>query len=374
MAALTPVPSAATYYRWHKTYAEKGADALVGNYSNCGNRRQVEPTVKRIVKDTFGIVLDEAVAITKAGGQVRLRMKTLTDLVDAAITKAKSLNPTVALIPPSRSTLYEWWSDMPAVKRDTLRLGIVKTRQAYRFTKGHEHPVNALDEAEFDECDTPIFACDDDTGVLLGRLTPVLDNGRRMPRGDRYRPQLRTAGRHDDDEHVQERDHAEGVSHPGIPGIERQVGCLTGSRRLIRVDRSRQALGKTAEELSIRLDVDWDWCDAMTPYFKAYVEMMFRILNQMLLEELPGFILPVHLRRPDYDPTKNGLIRARDLMCIIHAFIVFYNEKPQDSLGGSSPNAMWLRSTARVPPELPEDAEDLGRLFRHPAGGPGTWP
>ncbi len=359
-AALAPVPSAATYYRWLKL-RDKGADALVGNYSNCGNRRQVEPAMKRIVKDTFHIVLDEAVAVIKAGGQVRLRMKTLTNAVDAAIKQAQSLNPTVALTRPSRSTLYDWWSDMPAVKRDTLRLGVVKTRQAYRFTTGHEHPVNALDEAEFDECDTPIFVCDD-SGVLLGRLTLCwtidvachavtgLDLSFEPPGDTTMMSTFKNA--------IMSKSYLTQV-FPELSGRWLQYGIP----RLIRVDRSRQALGKTAEELSIRLDIDWDWCDAMTPYFKAYVEMMFRILNQMLLEELPGYVLPVHLRRPDYDPSKNGLIRMRDLLCIIHAFIVLYNEKPQDSLGGLSPNAMWLRSTARVAPELPDDAEDMARLF-----------
>ena len=360
-AALAPVPSAATYYRWLKL-REEGADALAGKYSNCGNRRQVEPTVRRIVKDTFHVVLDESVAVIKAGGQVRLRMKALTAAVDAAIKQAKSLDPMVALTRPSRSTLYDWWSGMPAVKRDTLRLGVVKTRQAYRFTTGHERPVNALDEAEFDECDTPIFVCDDETSVLLGRLTLCwtidvachavtgLDLSFEPPGDTTMMSTFKNA--------IMPKSYLT-QAFPELSGRWLQFGIP----RLIRVDRSRQALGKTAEELSARLDVDWDWCDAMTPYFKAYVETMFRILNQMLLEELSGYVLPVNQRRADYDPTANGLIRMRDLMCIIHAFIVFYNEKPQASLGGLSPNAAWLRSTARVAPELPDDAEDVARLF-----------
>ena len=250
---------------------------------------------------------------------------------------------------------------MPSFKKDVVKFGPEKTRHRFRFTKGHERPLNALDEVEFDEHATRIFVHDDD-GVPLGRLTLCwgldaachsilgLDLSFEPPGDTSLMSTFKNA--------IMPKSYL-ASEFPPLGGKWLQYGIP----RLIRVDRSRQALGKTAEDLCYRLDIDFDWCDAHTPYFKPYVEGMFRILNEMLLEDFNGYVLPPNLRRPDYDPVANGVIRLRELIYLLHVFVIYYNDKPQQSLGGLSPNAMWLRSAAKVPPVLPDRSEDIARLF-----------
>jgi hypothetical protein len=133
---------------------------------------------------------------------------------------------------------------------------------------------------------------------------------------------------------------------------------------MIRIDNSKTAWGATAKELCHVLDTNWDWCPARTPYFKPIVEGMFDILNDQLLQRLPGYALPPgQAYGDDYDPTKNALLGIRHFQLIFHAWLIdCYHPNKQRRLG-ASPNEKFAQGIAQIPAGLLDRASDLRSAF-----------
>ena len=139
-----------------------------------------------------------------------------------------------------------------------------------------------------------------------------------------------------------------------------------GMFRCIGIDNSRQAWGKTLQEVGSRLDCDRTWLPPRTPWFKPIVEGFFGTLNKLLLQELPGFDLGRGIDHADYDPTVNACIGIRHFLYIFHKWLLdVYHVEPQEGLGGRSPNQTWLEllKNGEPGPGLLDSVDDLDSLF-----------
>lgn len=357
-AELERAPSVATFFRW-KTHLEAEDDrALMGRYSERGNRQRVHPLVRERVMAAFARLMDEAIYVVGSGGRVSITGKKLAEAAQNAVAGARLQHPGLELNVPSNSTLYKWWNQFPAVQRDMVRLGVIKAKHEYRQVRGHVRPMEALEEVEYDETTMPFMFVDEDTLLPLGRGTLgwFLDvvchsvNGFYVGFEPASDLMMMSAAKHMVLPKAYVLDEYPSINSPlihyGYPG-------------LIRVDNSRPAWGKTAEELCSRIDCDWDWCPARTPYFKPIVEGMFRILNSSLIDMLPGAVFPRLVGRSDYDPAENAVIGIRHFLLIFHAWLAtVYHPSRQANLG-ASPNELFLRDTTRKPPGLPDRAADI---------------
>lgn len=361
-AGLKKTPSVATYYRWIPHYDVGDTRGLVGRFSERGDRTQLHPLVRQTVMTAFQVKLDSATAAAGAGKFTRLRMKDVQPAVEKALDNLRLINPGPVFKAPSRATLYNWWGELPAVKRDAAKLGLVRARQAYRFTRGHVRPEHAGDEVEYDEADMPFFFVDEDTMMPLGRATLswFLDVHSHSvvgfyvgfePGGDLA---MMSAAKHMCLPKAYVAD-----EYPNI----RNRYIQHGVPRMIRVDNSRAAWGRTAEDLCLRIDCDWDWCPANTPYFKPIVEGMFRIINEQLISALPSYVTSKLERIPDYDPAKNGVIGFRHFLYILHKWLIDYYHPIRQDWMGASPNERFVSGTAKIGPGLLDRATDVKMLF-----------
>ena len=232
----------------------------------------------------------------------------------------------------------------------------------FRYVKGHDEPEGALDHVEYDECDAPFYFFDENTGDPLGRgtLCWFLDVYSHSvvgfyvgfePAGDLT---MMSAAKHAclPKTYVKS-------EYPGIANDYIQHGVF----KMIRIDNSKQGWGRSAAALAKALDCDWDWCPSRTPYFKAIVEGLFRILNKSLLENLPGFVLPKELGRSDYDPAVDGCIGFRRFLHIFHKWLIDIYHPGFQTFLGTSPNGKWQTGTEQVSPGLLDASSDTKTLF-----------
>jgi hypothetical protein len=357
-AELKRTPSVATYFRW-KAHLEAGDDrALMGRLSERGNRQRVHPLVRERVMAAFVHLLDQALDVVGSGGRMSITGKKLAEVAETVVAGVRLQHPGLELKVPRAATLSKWWTKLPAVQRDTVRLGVIKAKHEYRQIRGHVQPTEALEEVEYDETTMPFMFVDEDTLLALGRGTLgwFLDvvchsvNGWYLGFEPASDLMMMSAAKHMVLPKAYVADEYPSIKSPlihyGYPG-------------LIRVDNSRPAWGRTAEELCSRIDCDWDWCPTRTPYFKPIVEGMFRILNSSLIDMLPGAIFPRLLGRTDYDPAKNAVIGIRHFLLIFHTWLAEVYHPSRQAHLGASPNELFLRDVARKAPGLPDRAADI---------------
>ncbi len=362
-AGLAKKPSLATYYRWRHRCDPEDSIGLVGNFADRGNRQQVEPIIREGIMSAYRRMLDNALGERAAGRLTLITGRDLVRVAAEAVAVLGRLHSRADLRIPCKATLYEWWKEFPAFERDTLKHGPVKARMLYRTIVGHNRPKIALDECEYDETLLPFFFYDDERRIPLGRATLCwfLDVATHSvvgfyigfePPGDLT---MMSAMRHACTPKAYTRD-----EYPDLKSAYGQHGIP----RSIRIDNSKQAWGKTAEQICSALDIDWDWCPSRTPYFKPVVEGMFKMLNDQLLQQLPGFVLPRDGAYGDaYDPAKNAVIEFRLFLKIFHVWLIdVYHTARQPRLGGS-PNERWAEGVAVIPVGLVDRASDLRSLF-----------
>ena len=85
----------------------------------------------------------------------------------------------------------------------------------------------------------------------------------------------------------------------------------------------RSQHGRTVEDISLSAEFDFKFTPVRTPWFKPNVEGSFKILNQALLEDLPGFQPSPGTILEAYDPKGHGLIGFNALLFIIHKWLRF---------------------------------------------------
>lgn len=362
-AGLETPPSVATYYRWRAVFDPEDSSALVGKFSSRGNRLQVDSMVREAVMAALRRMLDKAIDERGAGRLTTIGGAELASQAQSAVDVLNATRSGENFKVPCQATLYNWWNTLPAILRDTVKFGHVEARKRYRTIKGHEHPLIAMDEAEYDETLLPFFFYDERLGIPLGRATlswflcPVSHSVLGWYNGFEGAGDLvmTSAARHMCLPKAYVAD-----EYPSLKNAMIQHGIP----RMIRIDNSKPAWGRTAKMLCEVLDTDWDWCPSRTPYFKPIVEGMFKKLNDQLLQKLPGFVLPAtKIYGDDYDPTENAILGIRHFQMIFAAWLVDYYHPRRQARLGASPNEVFARGIAQVPAGLMDSARDLRSAF-----------
>ena len=113
----------------------------------------------------------------------------------------------------------------------------------------------------------------------------------------------------------------------------------------------------------LRLTSKQSFSPVRTPWFKRLVEAMFDVLNGLLLEALPGFVLSDRIDRVDYDPAKNGCIGFRHFLYILHVWLCdHYLATPIRSIG-ASPRELYRAAISNCPPDLLDSIEEADLVF-----------
>ncbi len=357
--------SPATYYRWMGLApGELESRALDGDFSLRGAQSEAQSLVKQAALGEMQRLFDEAGDRRRTGGPPEVTMRAIRQATRTRLGVLRMLHPGLAgkIKDPCHASYHNWLKEIPAVTRAIALHGHVRTKQMFRFVRGHDRPEAAFDKVEYDETKLPFFFFDEDHAIPLGRATlcwflDVYSHGvggfylgfepasdLTMTSAMRHCCLPKTYVKHD------------------YPGVENEW-LMRGIPRRVVVDNSKPAWGKTAEALAHDLDMDWDFTPVRQPYLKPIVEGMFKILNTDLLREIPGFVLSRDIDAQDYDPAVNGCLGIRHFLYILHKWLLdLYHSRRQAWLG-CSPNERYLEGTRNVEPGLIDRASDLEALF-----------
>ena len=356
--------SISAYYRWLKRWTAGGSLALADGRDASKERRV---PAADIVRQTMAEAILSAKQIGKAGAPPTVTMNRLEDQVAARISEENDRRVAQGrsrerLPAPSRSTLHRIWREFPAEERMIAQNGRISAAHAFRGGSGVTPPEACLELVEFDETRLPYYFFDEFSGVPLGRawLSWYIDVYSHAPVGFYlgFEPPgdlgMMSALRHAclPKAYV-------ATEYPNIKGRYAPAGVpLT-----VTFDNGLAQWGRTAQEIGLDLNITIQFARPRTPWFKSRVEGMFRLLNEKLLQEMPGFVLRRDTDRKDYDPTKEGCIGLRHFLYIFHVWLVdVYMQNPQGLLR-RTPAELWEEGTSVWPPRLVPRAHDLDVVF-----------
>lgn len=357
--------SVSQYYRVRKKRLEGGDDRDVEpNTSARGNRHQIPPEVKRILRDTIMEKLEDARHKPRKGDKPATSVKDMAATVYERLEELKKARPDLAdkIKLPGKTTFYDTVGEAPARLRILAVRKSVATARDFRRPWGHEEPHAALSQVQYDETLLPFYCYCDVLKIPLGRpwLAWLVDvfSGSIIgfylgfePPGDAV---FASVFRHA----VMPKSYVTSA-YPDIT----QPYLMAGFPRFVTFDNSLSAHGNTIERLLGDLDIGYDFTLARMPWLKGAVENSFHLLNLGLLSELPGFVLPKEVDRSDYDPKANGVIGFLHLLWIVHRYLLEILHPNPPSIGGPSPNARWQDGTRIVKPRFPRTGQDLDFLF-----------
>lgn len=346
--------SQSNYYRNLKKFRKHGsAHDLIPKTSLRGNRQQIPPQVKTWMLDALGelIIAGRGRSITTAMAKVK-----------AQIEEEKALDPNIQWKLPSRRTFYSYWKEHPAYDRAVQKYGPTRARHMFRSTRGHEGPEACLDLVEFDETRLPFYVIDDVNGVPLGspHFAWCLDVYSQVPVG--FYLGFEPPG---DVVITSTLRHAmlpKSYVRTLYPDIRNSMPMM-GRPRMLSIDNGLSQHGRTIESIALSADFDFKFTPVRTPWFKPVVERSFRLLNQLLLADLPGYQPPPGTILEAYDPKGHGLVSFNALLFIVHKWLADeYLIKPH-SERKTRPIDLWDEGTRLHPPELLGSKTDLEALF-----------
>jgi putative transposase len=357
--------SVSQYYRVRAKRLTGGDDRdMEPNTSARGNRNQLLPEVKRVLRDTIAEKLEAARHAPRKGDKPATSVKDIAATVYDRLEELKAQRPELAdkIKLPSKTTFYDTVGQAPARLRVLAVRKSVATARDFRRPWGHEEPDFALSQVQYDETLLPLYCYCDVLKIPLGRpwlawLVDVYSNAiigfylGFEPPGDAV---FASVFRHA----AMPKSYVSGA-YPDIA----QPYPMSGIPRFVTFDNSLSAHGNSIERLLGDLDVPWDFTLARMPWLKGAVENSFHLLNLGLLSELPGFVLPQDVDRSDYDPKENGLIGFLHLLWIVHRYLLEVYHPNPPTIGGPSPNVRWQEGTRIVKPRYPRTGQDLDFLF-----------
>ncbi|MBM1170606.1 Mu transposase C-terminal domain-containing protein [Microvirga arabica] len=355
--------STATYYRWKgKLDVANDVRDLEGDFDKRGYRRVVFKKVKAIIRKVMMEKLEAAREKSKGDKPT----VTMTDIMIESLTRLDALKvsePELAeyIKLPCKSTFYNILDDIPAYLASLALRGRTKTQKDFRGPRGHEEPAACLSDVQYDETLLDVYSFDDLLGIPLGRpwLAWLVDVYSKAiigfycgfePPGDLV---FTSVFRH--------ASLPKSYVRQAYPDIASDY-IMGGLPRFVTFDNELAAHGRTIERLMNDLDIAYDFTPPRMPWVKGVVENTFRVLNQTLLREMPGFVLSKEIDPCDYNPAENGCIGFSHLLWIIHKWIVeVYNTGALPRLN-MSPNQRWIEGTRIIKPRFPRVGTDLDFL------------
>ncbi|WP_162559229.1 Mu transposase C-terminal domain-containing protein [Microvirga sp. 17 mud 1-3] len=355
---------ASTYYRWCVKYGEYGDyKDLAGDFENRGNRNQLNPIVRSILREEMAAEIEAAHHRNFPGGKARPVMKHIMAGVLKRLKAERLRNPGIELPMPQKSTFYNHWNQYPAYQRDLAKYGPTRVKQLHRHPRPIDKPQHCLAVVQFDETRLPIFVIDEILGVPLGRpwlawLIDVFSGaiigfylGFEPPSDLVLGSTLR---------HAVSRKSYVAQHYPGLPPFP-----YGGIPHFIVFDNSLPAHSRTALTNTFNLDVPFDFTPPRTPWAKAEVEGAFNVANSQWLQGMSGFVLDLRdgIDRVDYDPAKNAVMGFRQLFYLLHCWLLeVYHHSPTPGTR-LTPDQRWTAGTAEVDPEYPETSTDMDVMF-----------
>jgi putative transposase len=354
------------YYEWRRLLHDSlHQNDLGGNLEGRGNRRQLAPEARNIIRDVIATLLDAAKHKKRVGQRPIVTMEEIRATAKAKIEALQVAHPEIEnLRVPSRPTIYKIFNSFPKFLRDIGTYGYIETRQRYRYPNPEQMPDACLSVVQFDETRLPIFVVHEALGIPIGRpwLAWLVDErsdciigfylGFSPPSDMVFASVFR---------HACSRKSYIQTEYPSIA----RPYTYSGVPRMVIFDNSLHAHSNSIGEISGNAQFNYRFTPARMPWVKGQVEGAFRVANETWLKHMSGFVLNIgqSFDKSEYDPAKNSVMGFRHLLLIFHhwLFDYYHMRKPENAI--MSPHDRWQEGTRIIKPEFLERGADLDRVF-----------
>jgi len=357
--------SVATYYVYvakHRNAVD--TDRIAGGYSNRGFREPLGPGVKAELIRGIEELIDEKKGQIGKPGYMLLTQADIDERIVSTVERLRAERGDPGIRVPHRATVFRILKDdIDQYDLTLVRKGTVSANVGARYKELPRRLTHALQWCQFDETHCPIFLYHEALGIPLGKphLAWIVD----LYSGGLVGIYL---GFTPPSDHVI----AQTVKHACLPKAymydlypgNTEPWLHAGIMKLLTFDNSLQGHGDSIQQICGDIDIQYDFTPSRAPWMKAMVERMFKMLEEMLLQNLSGYTFPKfwNVSSADYDPQKTALMDFGRFLALLHAWITM-GVHTRARGKRAAPNRLWVEGTASVQPEFVSDTAELEALF-----------
>ena len=344
-------PNWRTLVRWISCYKKAGYSirGLIPNNNNIGK-------VKKVLTDEQEFYIERA--IEKFKTMERPSIKTVyrdikTEIDNTNLERSKKNEIKV----PNYSTLYNRIKKLAPYEISLAREGKEITRSNFRERKNYKKTTRIQERYDTDHTKLNLFVIDDDTSLPLGRpqITSVIDHYSRSVTG--FNIGFEAADLASVIKALKHAFLSKSYILEKYPNIINEWPVYGKPSKLV-TDRGKEFESSTIDDICLDLGIILQRNPVKKPWYKARIESHFNVINQELLDNIPGKTFRNIIAKGDYDPSKNAVISFSKFIEIFHIWVVdIYQQTPRAD-NKLIPDTWWRESAEKYPP-IPYSSEKL---------------
>ena len=346
-------PTWSRVYHYYRLWIASGMDirALIPDYCNRGRRSL---SSMPFVGTTMMTVINELYMVRNYSSvsDIYLEVKRRIEEMN------KTRSPRSHFPVPSESTITREISRIPKFAIVLAQKGERAANIMFRTTGRGTGTTRPLEITQIDHTLANFIVIDDATFLPLGRLnlTSILDNDSEgiLDIGDEFcKESSSTVARS-----LRRAILPKQLLMKDYPEVKNTWECC-GVPETLLWDNAMHFHSKHLERAGLKVGCDIKYGPKNMPWYRAQVEEFLGFLNRSCLETLPGTTFSNVLRRGDYDPVENGVIRLSTYRKIKMIWAVdFYMQRPRRGLD-DIPAHRWRDYFGPFPPPFPPNVGSL---------------
>lgn len=341
-------PSSRSVQRWYRAYRESDGDikSLVSRHHDKGSR---EPKIKG--DETFfyqaveRFLQAEIPSVARAYEYYKDSIILENEMIisgDVPIVSYKTFNKRIKKIPPYNVALEQ--------------LGKYLADKLFRYYSSHKPPTRVLERVEIDHTPLDLVLLDDELFVPLGRpyLTMLIDVfsgciigfhvGFLAPSYVSVSKAIIHAVKPKD--YINDLD----IEFENEWPCQGKIECLV-------VDNGAEFWSKSLDNACIEAKIRIQYNPVRKPWLKPFIERSFGVINECLLDVIPGKTFSNVLEKDEYDVSQHAVMRFSTFIEEFHRWIVDVHNVKADSKCKRVPNFYWQQGCNVLPP-LPMTKEE----------------
>ncbi|MBV7297276.1 Mu transposase C-terminal domain-containing protein [Enterovibrio paralichthyis] len=351
-----PTPSPRTVLRWRERYERSDGDLkslIVRNHAK-GNRKP------KVVGDEYYFDLAVQSWLEAERPKISKAYERYSDSIDVA-----NENIVAGKIPcVSYKTFSRRLKQLPPYAVALQRHGKYFADLWYRHNAKHKPPTRVLERVEIDHTQLDLMLLHDEYLVPIGRpcLTMLIDVfsgciigfhlGFHAPGYATVAKALLNA--------MKPKDYVKDLPIE----LNNQWLCEGKIERLV-MDNGAEFWSKSIDDACKELNIAVQYNPVKKPWLKPFIERSFGILNQTLLDTIPGKTFSNVLEKGDYDAANKAVMKFSTFVEELHRWIIDVHNAKADSRNNRLPNLYWRQSVKTLPPpRLPvKDSKQLSIIM-----------
>lgn len=339
-----PVPNWRTLARWQKNYIQhdKTLVSLIPKHQEKGNSKSRLPSCDEVFFElavqSFLVGEQPSIACAYQLYRDTVRLENLTVIE----------NPIKAI---SYKGFYKRLKKLPAYQVSRGRKGSYMADVEFKAIGSHKRPTRIMERVEIDHTPLDLILLDDEHSIPLGRptLTLLIDAyshcvvgfylGFKQPGYEPVRNALLNT--------ISPKDYVK----KKYPAVEHEWPCYGKPETLV-VDNGVEFWSSSLEQACLELGINVQYNPIRKPWLKPQIERLFGTINRKLLEPIPGKTFSNILKKAEYNPQQDAVMRFSVFLEIFHRWIIDVYHYESDSRHRYIPIHLWQNGCQESPPAI----------------------